>query len=220
MRVPLHKEIRKIILIVCVILPLPIKIFIYRNIIGWNIGENVKIGFSYIDSDYVFLGNNVKIDHFNTIRRFKHFEMQDSSFMLRFNQLSGPRKRSWPGKTVIGKDVRITSHHFIDSVGEITVGDSTTIGGRETQFWSHSLIREGSKKKISPLNISIGKQVYIGSRATLVGCSVPDFSVIGAGSVVTKQFSAENRQVLIAGNPAIVKKRYEVLEKQPVESKL
>lgn len=37
------------------------------------------------------------------------------------------------------------------------------------------------------------------------GVSIPDNSVIGVGSVVTKSFNESN--VIIAGNPAVVKKQ-------------
>jgi acetyltransferase-like isoleucine patch superfamily enzyme len=43
-----------------------------------------------------------------------------------------------------------------------------------------------------------------------VGCALPDRTVVGAGSVVTKQFAPEPCPYLIAGNPAIIKKRYQV----------
>ena len=59
------------------------------------------------------------------------------------------------------------------------------------------------------MNLHVGQGVYIGARSTLIGCSIPDRAMVGAGSVVNKSFATEDYRLLIAGNPAIVKKRYD-----------
>ena len=44
-------------------------------------------------------------------------------------------------------------------------------------------------------------------RQALVYCRIPADSVVGAGAVVTKDFSKEGTGLLLAGNPAEVRKR-------------
>jgi acetyltransferase-like isoleucine patch superfamily enzyme len=84
------------------------------------------------------------------------------------------------------------------------------ISGRDTQIWAHGLTYDpNGNPDLNPLDVTIGAHVYVGARSTLVGCAVPDRTVVGAGSVVTKQFAAEATPYLIAGNPAIIKKRYQ-----------
>jgi len=56
-----------------VFLPLPIKLSLYRRLLGWEIEENVKIGFSYIESDHVIIGKNAVIGNLNIIRCVKFF---------------------------------------------------------------------------------------------------------------------------------------------------
>jgi acetyltransferase-like isoleucine patch superfamily enzyme len=73
--------------------------------------------------------------------------------------------------------------------------------------WPH--LRPNGNPALNPLDVTIGAHVYVGARSTLVGCALPDRTVVGAGSVVTKQFAAEATPYLIAGNPAIIKKRYQ-----------
>ena len=52
----------------------------------------------------------------------------------------------------------------------------------------------------------IGRRVWIGRNVVICkGCSISDNSIVGVGSVVTRPF--EEKNVVIAGNPAEIKKR-------------
>ena len=102
------------------------------------------------------------------------------------------------------------SHHFIDVLGTVTIGANTTIGGRDTHFWSHSrFYDEALSPQLEAIDIKVGKNSYVGARATLIGCSIPEGAIVGAGSIVNKSFENDkNYNFLIAGNPAKIKKRY------------
>ena len=55
-------------------------------------------------------------------------------------------------------------------------------------------------------DVCIGEHVWIGRKVTVCkGVSIPNDSIIGVGSVVTRSFDETN--VVIAGNPAEIKKR-------------
>lgn len=55
-------------------------------------------------------------------------------------------------------------------------------------------------------SVVIGEHVWIGKRATInKGVRIPSDSIVGASSVVTKAFTIPN--VLIAGNPAVIRKQ-------------
>ncbi|MDM3849273.1 MAG: DapH/DapD/GlmU-related protein [Aphanizomenon gracile PMC627.10] len=202
---------RKILLFLAVMLPHLLKLFIYRQVMGWEIGKQVKIGFSYIDCDQVFMGDNIRIRHFNIIRGLKHFQVGSNSYIANFNEFFGNNSsdEKWKNDLTLGEGVLIMSHHFIDVAGNVTIGNHTTIAGRNTHIWSHSLTYPHDIPALVPMDVSIGKEAYIGARSTLIGCSIPDRAVIGAGSVVNKSFAAESCRLLIAGNPATIKKRYD-----------
>lgn len=70
----------------------------------------------------------------------------------------------------------------------------------------HPVIDIYTEKRINPdKGIRIGNHVWIGRKAYVSkGVVIPNNSIVGAYSVVTKSFEKEN--VIIAGNPAIVKK--------------
>jgi acetyltransferase-like isoleucine patch superfamily enzyme len=205
---------RNLLLILAIIMPQPIKKFVYKQL-GCKIGSKVRIGLSYIDCDETILEDNVKIGHFNIIRRIKYFRVGKGSRIKNFNQFffSGDKVSSpdWSGKLIIGENVSFMSHHFIDTGGSVEIGNNTIVAGRDTHFWSHSFQPVCDKLKHIRTRIEIGEYVYIGARATILGCSLPDKAIIGAGSVINKSFqSEENCRLVIAGNPATIKKRYEI----------
>jgi acyl-[acyl carrier protein]--UDP-N-acetylglucosamine O-acyltransferase len=80
---------RKILLLLAVILPHLLKLFIYRRVMGWEIGKQVKIGFSYIECDEVFMGDNIRIRHFNIIRGLKRLQVGSNSYVANLNEFFG-----------------------------------------------------------------------------------------------------------------------------------
>lgn len=69
----------------------------------------------------------------------------------------------------------------------------------------HSVLDSDRRVMNADSSVIIGNHVWIGKRVTInKGSRIPDESIVGASSVVTKGFFECN--VLIAGNPAMVKK--------------
>lgn len=70
----------------------------------------------------------------------------------------------------------------------------------------HSVLDHDGSVMNEDSSVVIGDHVWIGKRVTInKGVKIPNDSVIGASSVVTKVFSTP--RVVIAGNPASVKKQ-------------
>jgi acetyltransferase-like isoleucine patch superfamily enzyme len=201
---------RKFLLVLSIFLPSVLKKIVYSQIMGWKIESGVKIGYSYIDSTSVTLGKDTKIGHFNIIRDLNHLEIGKSAYIGNFNQFFGARQcPGFASALIIGHSGYVMSHHFIDVGGTILIGDHVVVGGRSTQIWGHSLLYDSGQQEFKALDVTIGKHSYIGANSTLVGCRIPAQTVVGAGSVVTKKFEDQTTPVLIAGNPAIIKKYYE-----------
>ena len=71
---------------------------------------------------------------------------------------------------------------------------------------SHSIFNYQNERINRSRDIEIGKHVWIGQGVFILkGSRIPDNCVVGASSVITKEFSDNN--CIIAGNPAKVVKR-------------
>ena len=103
----------------------------------------------------------------------------------------------------------------LDDTRMITVDGSTLHIGNECMFSdridirttdNHAIIDMDTSKRINfEENITIGDKVWIGTGVNILkGSLLPDGTIVGARSVVTKQFQCEN--TIVVGNPARVVK--------------
>lgn len=98
----------------------------------------------------------------------------------------------------IGSNTRIQSHSFICELVEI--GRDCFVG--HSVVFINDLFQNGGparKDKSKYKTTKIGNSVSIGSNATILPVSIADNTIIGAGSVVTKDISEPG---IYAGNPA------------------
>lgn len=102
----------------------------------------------------------------------------------------------------VGRNVFINSCCNFQDQGSITIGDGSKIGHKVTlATLNHGIVPE-ERGTLYPAPITIGKNVWIGAAATVVpGVTIGDNSIVGAGSVVTKDVPAN---IIVAGVPAKV----------------
>lgn len=107
------------------------------------------------------------------------------------------------GKQItLGKDVFINSGCHFQDQGGITIGDGSQIGHKVTLATLNHGIAVEDRHTLYPAPITIGRNVWIGAGVTVVpGVSIGDNSIVGAGSIVTKNVP-EN--TVVAGVPARV----------------
>ena len=204
--------IRRLLLLLPVLLPAAPKRSYYRRVLGWDVGPGVRIGLSYLDARAATFGPAARVGHFNVFRGLAELRVGRGSYLANFNQVSAARHDpNLPSRLVIGDHVNLMSHHFLDVAGVVTIGDGATVGGRDSHVWSHTVaVGDDGRQSLQPRDVTVGPGAYLGARVTLVGCAVPADAFVGAGSVVTKRFPADpdGRRLLIAGNPAAVRKTY------------
>lgn len=105
------------------------------------------------------------------------------------------------GKNItVGNDVFINACCHFQDHGGVTIGDGCQIGHNVVfATLNHELAPE-KRKSTYPAPIVLGRNVWIGSNATVLqGVTIGDNAVVAAGAVVTKDVAANT---IVGGVPA------------------
>ncbi len=105
------------------------------------------------------------------------------------------------GKNIfVGKKVFINCCCHFQDQGGIYIGDGSLIGSHVVLATINHGMAEKDRSDNHPAPIHIGKNVWIGSHATILpGVTIADNAVVAAGAVVTKDVPAG---ALVGGVPA------------------
>lgn len=119
----------------------------------------------------------------------------DSSF-----RLFPPFNTEFGKNITVGKNVFINSGCKFQDHGGIYIDDGAFIGHNVVLATLNHSFNPNTRGNLKPSPIRIGKNVWIGSNATVVpGVKIGDGAIVAAGSVVTKDVP-EN--VIVGGVPA------------------
>jgi acetyltransferase-like isoleucine patch superfamily enzyme len=187
------------------------------NILGYEIHKSAKIGYSWVYPKNLEMGPNSKIGHLNTAVHLDRISLGSNSSISRSNWITGfssyskskhfQHQKSRKSELIIGNHTAITKKHHLDCTNIIRIGDFVTIAGYSSQLLTHSINIEKSIQDSYP--ISIGNYCFIGTSSTILGgASLPDFSVLGAKSLLNKPFTITHG--LYGGVPAKMVKKLSV----------
>ena len=127
-------------------------------------------------SDSYFIGNPMLVGDYSNLLMHNHTEIERNCFLLAKDKIE------------IGENSTISY-----GVSVLTSADPNA---------SYNALSTLYPTMKAP--VVIGKDCWIGANATLLpGVTIGDFSVVAAGSVVTKDVPSGT---MVAGNPAVVKK--------------
>ena len=107
------------------------------------------------------------------------------------------------GKITIGNNVICSNNVTVDFSGEVIIGDNVTIS-EEALILSHKhdskKLSHRSDKSCIPLKTELKNGCWIGAKAIILpGVTVGEYSIVGAGAVVTKDVALHT---IVVGNPA------------------
>ncbi len=139
------------------------------------------------------IGKNTKIWNFVNIYGC---EIGDNSMVGGFVEIQKDVK--------IGNNCRIQSHSFVCSL--VTIEDNVFVG-HGVMFINDLLPPSGDPKNWKKTHI--GKNVSIGSNATILPVVIGENCIIGAGAVVTKDVPANS---VVVGNPGKVLRKLQANE--------
>ena len=166
--------------------------------------NDTKIGKKVVIEPYVVISKNVKIGNNVTISSFSHLE----GVKIENNVNIGPYARIRPGvviksgskignfvevkKSTIGKNSKV---NHLSYIGDTSIGTDVNIGaGTITCNY------DGVKKN----RTRIKNKVFIGSNSSLVApVTINESSVVGAGSVITKNVTKKSLTLTRSKQPEI-----------------
>lgn len=200
---------KKILSLVIVILPWRLKRFLLIKIWKYDIAPSAKIGLAYVFPKYLKMEKGCKIGHFTVAIHLDLLLMQENATISRSNWITGfptsskskhfQHQKNRKCELIIGKESAITKHHHIDCTNQIKIGDYTTIAGYYSQFLTHSINIYESRQDSAP--ISIGDYCFVSTNSVILGGScLPSYSVLGAKSLLNKEYKEEYH--LYGGSPA------------------
>lgn len=181
----------------------------------YNIRKNVKIGFSIIIVNELYIGEMSRIGHFNIVKcnslhiggntRFLHLNFAKGTFNIhignnawfnhsnKFSKLESSLNNKKITEIRIGNYTSVNVHVLFDLSDNIIVSDGSVLAGSGTQIWTHSFyisrINVGRNVKTTK-PVVIGNNCYIGSNCGIMpGVEISDGITVGSMTCVSKDLS-------------------------------
>ena len=199
---------KKLFFLLSAILPWQIRRAFLEKQFGYQIHPSCHIGLALIFPDRLIMEEGSRIDHLTICKNIALLHLKPHAFIGRGNWITGfplgpsphfAAETDRQPQLILGAHAAITHRHFIDCTNSVTIGDFSTFAGFQSQIMTHSVDIERSCQ--SSLPVHIGKYCFVGTNCVLLGGSaLPDFSVLGAKSLLNKAFD-ESYQ-LYGGVPA------------------
>jgi len=173
--------------LVFLLLPSRFKNFLLRRL-GHTVHPRSRVGVILVSGGVqISLEAGARIGHFNVFRDLESVSLHSGAVIGQWNWVSAARPlRKLPDSSPtlsIGMEAALTSRHYLDCSGGVSIGDFSTIAGVRSTFVTHGI--DWKQNRQSVRSISVGRYCLIGSNATLCpGASVPDRTIVGMGSVV------------------------------------
>lgn len=201
---------RKIVCLLLLLLPWRLRRLALNAFFGYKIDSTAKIGISIVCPDRLEMGRNSWIGNLTVCKGLSFLKLEESASIGNLNWITGfpsGQGHSFGGdpdrrpELVVGEHAAITNRHWIDCTNAVYVGRFTTVAGCYSQILTHSIDLVKCRQASQP--IQIGEYCFVGTGSILLGgSSLPDYSVLGAGSLLNREF--EETYSLYGGVPAKV----------------
>ncbi len=193
------------------VIPLPWKLrrWVLVHMLGYEIHAQARIGYSWVYPERLVMGAGARIGHLNVCKGMALLKLDAYSSIGNLNWISGfpfgtgschfADQESRRPELILGERSTLTNRHLIDCTNRVTIGRFTTMAGNRSQILTHSIDVERCQQSSAP--VEIGEYCFVGTSCVLLrGSSLPDFSVLGAASLLNNSYSETH--YLYAGAPA------------------
>jgi serine acetyltransferase len=199
---------RKIVSVFLLLFPWSMRRWMLTTFYGYKIHPTARIGYSLILSDRLEMGENSRIGNLTVCKGMSLVKLAESAMIGNLNWVTGLSLRDKTFYTddpdrrpelILDAHAAITNRHMIDCTNAISVGRFAIVAGNGTQILTHSIDLERCRQTSKP--VRIGEYSFVGTGCVLLsGSELPDYSILGAGSVLNKVYT--EKYYLYGGVPA------------------
>jgi len=187
-------------------LPGKLKCAVLRRWLNWDIAPSARIGFSFfVNVTGVHLSEGARIGHFNVFWNLRGLELGERSEIGQWNWITAAAAllrrhgNGLHGRLALGDNTSISSRHYLDCSGGITVGSFTVVAGVRTTFLTHQIDVNVASQTLLP--VRVGDYCLVSSNVRVTpGSVVGDRCVLAMGAVVVGELTQP--RMLYAGVPA------------------
>ncbi len=200
---------RVLISVAALLLPWPLRRLVLVHLLGHRIHKTARMGFSLVCATRLEMGPRAYIGHSTVCRSgVELLHLGESAIIGNANWICAvplgsnthfrDEKNRRP-ELIVHDHAAITSRHYVDCTDTVSIGRFTTFAGIHSVILTHSIDLDTSMQCATP--VSIGEYCFVGTgTVVLAGSELPDYSILGANSLLNKRYSEP--YYLYAGSPA------------------
>ena len=199
---------KNILMLLSFLLPWPLRRSFLESQFGFQIHPTARIGLAWILPSHLIMEEGSTIGTATVCKGIDLLHLKAHAIIGRANWITGfplgtsthfAHQTDRRPELIVGEHSAITNRHLLDCTNSVKIGRFTTFAGFHSQIISHSIDLEQNRQSSKP--VRVGDYCFIGTNCVLLGGSaLPDFSVLGAKSLLNKPFT-ETYQ-LYGGVPA------------------
>jgi acetyltransferase-like isoleucine patch superfamily enzyme len=186
------------------------KTVLMNRVLGWRVHPSAHVGPSlFLRVAHVSLGPGAYVLSLSAFHDVDDLRLDENAVIGHWNWISAARALRTPALDAraggrpaslsLGRGATVTSRHYIDCSGGVSLGAFTVLAGVRSTIISHQVDPARSEQDVKP--VAIGDYCLIGSNAKIVpGARIPNRCVVAMGAVVVGALAEEG--FLYAGVPA------------------
>lgn len=156
--------------------------------VGYDIPRSARFGpCLVVGVGHVSLGEDSRIGPFNVLRDLTAVTLGSSAVLGQWNWISAARPlltSPQHGTFVLGAESALTSRHYVDASGGVSIGQHTTVAGVRSTFITHGI--DWRRAEQTTKSIEIGDYCLISSNVALTpGTRIADRVIVGMGATVS-----------------------------------
>lgn len=165
---------------------------------GWTVAPDARVNPCLLwKVTELRIGSGALVGTGNAFRTMRRVAIGESADLGQLNWFSAAGRfahdldADLAGSLVMADRSAITSRHYIDCSGGVSIGSASAIGGVRTVIVTHGVDLSTSTVRAQP--VRIGERTIVMTGATITqGVTIASGCIVGAGAVVAKDLSVED----------------------------